>query len=291
MKKQRFALTTFIGLVGGITCVALSISQSGNFKIFINIPSLLIIVGGTAFALIMSYPFSTLKTLGSVIKQAFTYDEYDLIKDIDTIVELSEISRKEGLLALENYMDKTDDQFLKKGLQLLIDGVDREYLESIMLGEIYRSHKRHRTGASMISMIASVAPGLGLVGTYVGLIPMLVNVTDPDKLGPLMAVELVSSFYGGFMANVIFSPMAKKLINKSEHEKERNQLILEGILSIHEGKNPRLIREELLSFLTKREIKKAYKGNEVNKVYRDKETSYNGNSDGKVVNYRKRKGV
>lgn len=282
MKKQRFALSTLIGLVGGVACVAIAIAEGGNLKLFINIPSFLIIVGGTAFALIMSYPFSTLKTLGAVMKQAFIQDKHNPVEDIDTIVELSEIARREGLLALENFLDKTDDHLMKKGLQLLVDGVDREYLESCMLSKIYQSHKRHRTGASMISMIASVAPGLGLVGTYVGLIPMLVNMRDPDKLGPLMAIELVSSFYGGFMANVIFSPMAKKLIIKSEQEKERNELILEGILSIHEGKNPKIIREELQAYLVKKEAEK---------ISQARQKSSNENPDKKVVDYRERKGA
>lgn len=254
--KNKYAFTTIIGLIGGIACVGIAIAESGNLSLFINIPSLLIIVGGTAFALIMSYPLSTLKTLGSVIMQAFMQNTDDLIEDINTIVELSEISRRDGLLALESYAENSNDPFLKKGLNLLVDGNTREYLEDSMVSEIYHAQKRHRTGASMVSLIANLAPGLGLVGTYVGLIPMLVHMTDPDALGPMMAIELVSSFYGGFLANVIFSPMAKKLMAKSAQEKDRSDLVLEGILAIHDGKSPRLIREDLLTYLTKQEAAK-----------------------------------
>lgn len=276
--KSKFALTTVIGLIGGIACVAIAIAESGNLSLFINIPSLLIIVGGTAFALIMSYPLSTLKTLGSVIKQSFLQSHDDLTEDINKIVELSEVARRDGLLAIESYAEDMDDPFLRKGLNLLVDGNTREYLESSMISEIYHSQKRHRNGASMVSLIATLAPGLGLVGTYVGLIPMLVNMNDPDKLGPMMAIELVSSFYGGFLANVVFSPMAKKLTSQSAQEKDRNELILEGILAIHDGKNPRLIREDLLTYLTKKEAAKLPRS-------KPKEASEE-HSGGKVIDYK-----
>lgn len=279
MKKQRHAITTWFGLIGGIACVAIAIAEAGNLSLFVNIPSLLIIVGGTICVLVMSFPFSTLKTIGAVIKEAFTQYKYAPMDDINTLMELSEKARREGLLALENYSETSDDEFLKRGLSLLADGVDREALEASMLSAIHHTQKRHRSGASMISMIASVAPGLGLVGTYVGLIPMLVDMRDPDKLGPMMAIELVSSFYGGLLANVIFSPMAKKLQSKSAQEKERNELILEGILGIHEGKNPRLIREDLLAYLTKKESAKIPKPKGKNVP------------EGKVLDYKKTMGA
>ena len=279
--KNKLALTTIIGLVGGISCVAIAISESGDFSLFINIPSLLIIVGGTACAVVMSYPADCLKALGTVIKQSFINDHHDVMEDIDTIIELSELARREGLLAIESYIEDCDDRFLKKGLSMLVDGTSREDLEASMMSEIYHAQRRHRTNASMISMIATLAPALGLVGTYVGLIPMLVNMRDPDKLGPLMAVELVSSFYGGFLAYVVFSPMAKKLINKSAKEKSRNELLLEGILGIVDGKNPRLIREDLLAYLTYKETLKIppVKHRTVSEDY----------SDGKVIEYKKNK--
>ena len=145
--KNKYAITTIIGLIGGVACVGIAIAESGNLSLFINIPSLLIIVGGTAFALVMSYPLSTLKTLGSVIKQAFIENTDDLIEDINTIAELSEVSRRDGLLALESYAENSNDLFLKKGLNLLVDGNTREYLEDSMVSEIYHAQKRHRNGA------------------------------------------------------------------------------------------------------------------------------------------------
>ncbi len=272
--KKRFAVTTFIGLVGGLACIGAAIAEGGNLALFVNIPSFLIIVGGTICVLIMSFPFSVVKTLGKVIKAAFVQDSHDPIDDINTISELCVYSRKNGLLALEKYSENITDPFLIKGLNLLVDGIDRDVLEASMSSEIYHIHKRHKSGISMVSMIASVAPGLGLVGTYVGLIPMLVNMMDPEKLGPMMAIELVSSFYGGVIANIIFSPMAKRLQSNSEKERDRNELLLEGLLGIRDGKNPRLLREDLMTYLTKRQAKKA----EAKKPSRE-------SSDAKVLDY------
>lgn len=280
-KQKGFALTTFLGLAGGIFCVAIAIAEGGedNIGLFINIPSLLIIVGGTVCVLIMSFPFSVLKTLGSVIKQAFVMDKHDPIDDIETLVELCDISRKKGLLALESFAMETADPFLKRGLNLLVDGGDLEFVESSLQREIHHIHRRHSDGIAMVSMIASTAPSLGLVGTYVGLIPMLVNMMDPDKLGPMMAIELVSSFYGGFLANVIFSPLAKRLQRNSAMEKARNMLLMDGLLAIRKGTNPRLLREELMSHVTKRQ---AMKGEAKRKG------NAGGKSSGNVIDYQAR---
>ena len=287
-KKQQkgIALTTFLGLGGGIFCVALAIAEGGhgNVGLFINIPSLLIIVGGTACVLIMSFPFSVLKTLGSVLMQAFVLDRHEPLDDIETLVELCEVSRRKGLLALESYAMETTDPFLKRGLNLLIDGCDLEEVESALQREISHSQRRHGDGVAMVSMIASTAPGLGLVGTYVGLIPMLVNMMDPDKLGPMMAIELVSSFYGGFLANVVFSPLAKRLQRNSAMEKARNMLLMDGLLGIRNSKNPRLLREELMSHVTK---KQAMKGEEKRKSKANAGDN-SANSSGKVIDYKAR---
>lgn len=251
--KNKFAVTTLVGLVGGIACVAIAIAEAGNLQLFINIPSLLIIVGGTTCSLIMSFPFETLRTIGSVIKQSFIKNRMDLEKDIEILVELADQARREGILSIEDYVQECEDPFFRRALTMMVDGHSKEDVEDTMVNVVYQMQKRHRNGYAMINMIATLAPALGLVGTYVGLIPMLVSLDDPTKLGPLMAIELVSSFYGAFLAYVVFSPMAKKLIIKSEQEKARNEMLLEGILSMMDGKNPRIIREDLQAYLTKKD--------------------------------------
>lgn len=196
----------------------------------------------------MAFPPQRLKTIGTVTKKAFSKADFDLKKDIVSLVRCAEISRRDGLLALENHLnDLTDDAFLKMGIQYIVDGADEDQLRNLLEGSTYFMKQRHQKGAAMLDMIAATAPALGLLGTYVGLIPMLNNLDDASTLGPMMALELVSSFYGAFVAYVIFSPLAKRLkfINKEE---TRRELLIEGLAGIQQGKNPRLIREELQAF-------------------------------------------
>ena len=199
-----------------------------------NLPSFLIIAGGTAGALILAFPFERLKTLGSVIARAFKKDHIDLQKDIETILELSEFAKKNGTLALENSLSSNI---------------------ASMQNDIYFAQKRHKQGHAMIDLIASSVTSLGLMGTYIGLIPMLEHLEDPTSLGPLMAIELVTSFYGAFLSYVIFMPLSRKLKNMSSEEALRKEIILEGLVDIQKGKNPRIIQEELVACLTKKQAK------------------------------------
>lgn len=243
-------ISTFIGLIIGLLFVFGSLLVSGSVGLFWNLPSLFIIVGGTTAALIMAYPPKRLKSLGSVIKKAFSRDNYDIRKDINTLVHLAELARKEGFLALEDSLDQyNDDKFLKRGVQLIIDGAGEDELRYSLDGATHFMKKRHKEGAAMLDMIAATAPALGLLGTYVGLIPMLNNIKDPDTLGPLMSLELVSSFYGALIAYVIFSPLAKRLKNINTEEETRRELIVEGLVAILEGKRPQQIKEDLSLFM------------------------------------------
>lgn len=245
----KFISSTLIGLVFGASLIVGSVFVSGHAELFWNVPSAFIIFGGTIGATIMAFPPQRLKTIGTVIKKAFSKAEYDIKKDIAALVRCSEISRKEGLLALENHIDNlTDDAFLKQGIQYIIDGADEEQLRNLLEGSTYFMKQRHHKGAAMLDMIAATAPALGLLGTYVGLIPMLNNLDDASTLGPMMALELVSSFYGAFVAYVIFSPMAKRLKFMNKEEETRRELIIEGLAGIQQGKNPRLIKEELMAY-------------------------------------------
>lgn len=256
MFKFKSAKSTLIGFSIGILCVVSSIMMSGNFRSFLNWPSVFITVGGTLGAMIVAFPPNRLKTLGAVMKKSFSKQTLDLDKDIQTIVTLSNTIRKDGALKLEDSVDRyTKDEFLKKGLMLLVDGADREFLKCTMQREIYRTAKRHQKGQQMIEMIAATAPSLGLLGTYIGLIPMLEHLEDPTKLGPLMAIELVTSFYGAFIAYVVFSPMAKRLRSMSSDEMTRKELLLEGLLAIEAKQNPRMIIETLTAYLTKQEAR------------------------------------
>ncbi len=246
---MKLGKSTLIGLIISLSFVIGGILTTGHAKSFWNLPSLFIIVGGTVGSVVIAFPPERLKTLWPVMKRAFKKDRYDVREDILTIVKISEIARKEGLLPLEDYVDQhTDDAFIKEGILLIVDGADEEQLRNYLEGSTYFMKKRHQKGAAMLSMIAATAPALGLLGTYVGLIPMLNSLDDPTTLGPMMALELVSSFYGAFIAYVIFAPLGKRLKLMSKEEEARRELLIEGLAAIQQGKNPKLIKKELSAF-------------------------------------------
>lgn len=241
--------STFIGLVIGISFIVGAVIASGHAGSFWNIPSIFITLGGTLGSVVIAFPPSRLKTLGSVIKRAFMKDNTDIKEDIKTLVKFSEISRREGLLALEDIVEQyTEDPFIRRGIGVIVDGGDEEQLRNILEGSTYFMKQRHQKGSAMLSMIAITAPALGLLGTYVGLIPMLNSLDDPTALGPMMALELVSSFYGAFIAYIIFSPLSKRLKIMSGEEESRRELLIEGLAAIQQGKNPKLIKEELSAY-------------------------------------------
>ncbi len=245
----NFGKSTLVGVIVGVSFVVGSVIVTGQPGSFWNLPSAFIIIGGTLGVVITSFPPHRLKTFGTVIKKAFEKHENDIEEDILTLVKFAELSRKEGLLALEDFVDEyTDDDFVKRGILLIVDGADEEQLRNSLEGATYFMKKRHQKGAAMLEMIAATSPALGLLGTYVGLIPMLNSIEDPATLGPMMALELVSSFYGAFIAYVIFSPLAKRLKFMSKEEESRRELLIEGLAAIQLGKNPKLIKEELSAY-------------------------------------------
>ena len=275
----KIGKSTLLGLIASILFVIGAIVATGMPSAFWNLPSALIIIGGTLGAVIIAFPPNRLRTLGPVILHTLIKQKTDIKDDVLSLVALSEISRKEGLLSMEEHIDEyTDDEFIKEGLLLIIDGCDEEQLRETLEGSTYFMKLRHQKGAAMLDMIAATAPALGLLGTYVGLIPMLHHIEDPSKLGPMMALELISSFYGGFIAYVIFSPLAKRLKFMSGEEAVRREIIIEGIAAIQQGKNPALIRKELLAFINVKTTEtkskfKPFEPIEVEKKVKDKKVS------------------
>ena len=247
MKKISFS--TIFGFVLGIGFIFAALMESHRPELFWNLPSLYMIVGGTFATLITVFSPAKLKLFFPTMKRAFVRTKTDLRQDIETIVELSKEVRTKGLMSLENLaQNHVKDKFLYEGLILMADGVSSEDLKEHMEGVIYFTKKRHSKDAAMVELVANIAPSLGLVGTYVGLIPMLTNLDDPTSLGPMMAIELVSSFYGGVLANILFGPIARRLKMIASEEADRNEFILVGLLSIHEGKNPKVIEANMMAY-------------------------------------------
>ena len=247
-------ITTVGGMLVGFACVIISIMLSGNVMDYVDGASVFIVFGGVIAATAASYPMSTLKTLMKVIGNAFTAKNVDLQKDVDMIIDVANIARREGILALEESIKDTEDAFLKKGIMLIIDGSDPELVRSIMETELAFIKERHSSGQAVLLQMSAFSPAFGMAGTLIGLINMLQTLDDMASLGPNMSVALVTTFYGVLLANLIFTPMAKKLKAQSDEEYLRKELILEGILSIQDGENPRIIREKLNAFLPQSQV-------------------------------------
>jgi chemotaxis protein MotA len=248
-------ITTLGGIIAGIGLIVFGILESGDIMSFVNIPSIMIVFGGTLASTVISFPLSRLKSLFKVIGHAFRKPDIDLNDDLELVIQLAQTARRDGLLALEDAVDRIDNEFLKKGGRLLVDGCDPELIKAIMDTELDFLQERHAQGRAMLDAMAAYAPAYGMIGTLIGLINMLKNLSDADSLGPNMAVALVTTFYGVMIANLICLPLSRKLKSRSMKEFYQKQMFLEGLLAIQDGENPRIIREKLSAFIPPKELR------------------------------------
>ena len=250
--------TTLVGIVAGLACIVISIliGDGGEVMAFVDIPAIFIVFGGVIFSTLASYPVKVLKSLKDVFKQVFQKKDVDLHADIEMIISIANIARREGLLALEDAVADLDNAFFKKGVMLVVDGADPELIKNVMEAEIYFAQDRHSQGQAVLETMAGYAPAFGMIGTLIGLINMLKNLSVTDMLGPSMSVALVTTFYGVILANLVFNPMAKNLRAKTAAETLEKELLLEGLLSIQDGENPRIIKDKLEAFMARREIRR-----------------------------------
>ena len=245
-------IATLIGIIVGAVMVVFGIlwgNGVSTLQNFVDVPSIIITIGGSLSGLITSY---TLKDfLGSFkgIGLAFKDPKYDHGATISKIIELSNVARKEGLLALEEVAQNLDDEFMKKGILLIVDGTEPELVRGILETELMNMDERHRGVAGFFETWATLGPAWGMIGTLLGLINMLKNLSDPDSIGPNMSVALVTTLYGSIIANWLCAPIVAKLSLQNETEIKLKEVMIEGILSIQAGENPRVIEEKLKSFL------------------------------------------
>lgn len=242
-------LTTAIGFLIAWILVIGGMASGGNLGAYVDFPSLLITVGGTLGAIIMAHPGNVLKSVGGTIKSAFVSNDPNLLATVQTIVSFAEKARREGLLALESDVSDLDDEFLKKSIQLVVDGTDPELVKAILDTEIGILEDRHSVNKALFDAAAELAPAYGMIGTLIGLIAMLGNLQEVEKLGPGMAVALITTMYGSMMANMFCIPISKKLAARSSKEIVSMELMVEGILAIQAGENPRIVEEKLKVFL------------------------------------------
>ena len=248
-------LATLIGLLAAFGLMIFGIAQGdqgiAGIMAFVDVPSVLITFGGAFMAMLAtcdSIPgfVASLKTFGLALKKV-SINEEDTIK---AIINLSNVARKEGLLALEEAAHGIEDEFMKKGVLLIVDGTDPELVRSILETELACVESRHKSGIGFWEALGAAGPAWGMIGTLIGLINMLGNLSDINSVGPNMAVALVTTFYGSVLANWICTPIANKLKLNNSMEVSMKEVMVEGLLSIQAGENPRVIEEKLKSFLS-----------------------------------------
>ncbi len=247
-------LASIIGLSASFVFLIISILINADFNFaqaagMIDIPSAMIVFGGTICATLTSTQLnraiSGFKAIGKIFKEP----ENDPGTAISEIIDLANLARKEGILALEEAVQTLDDQFLKKGVMLIVDGTDPDLVRSIMETELSYQEQRHSESRAVWETVGSMGPAWGMIGTLIGLVMMLQNLDDPSTIGPAMAVALLTTFYGSLLANAVAIPAAKKMKQISVDEILIKEILVEGMLSIQAGENPRIIEEKLKAFL------------------------------------------
>jgi chemotaxis protein MotA len=251
-------IATPAGLLIGFVLLIVSVIMGGGasgITAFINIPSMMIVVGGTICATLVRYPLQRVTGVISLIMKTIFVKLSSPQKEMLNLIDYAKIARREGLLALENKIADIKDTFLSKSIQLLVDGTDADGLRTILEKEIDNLRGRHSKGKGVLESMGVVAPAFGMMGTLIGLVLMLRELDDPSKIGVGMATALLTTLYGVIVANLIFLPMSGKLDVRSKDETLLKELILEGVVSIQSGDNPSIVEEKLKGFLSPTERK------------------------------------
>ena len=243
-------IATIIGLATAIGLVITAIQMGGQLSTFVDVVSMLIVIGGTFGAILVNYQLKDVIGAFSVGLKTFISKVHDPKETIGQLIELSQIVRKDGLLGMESRIEELDNEFMKKAIQMAIDGQEPNVIDDILYGETEKISDRHALGADIFVALAGFAPAFGMIGTLVGLVLMLQNMEDPSTIGPSMSVALLTTFYGALMANIFFLPMAGKLKALSKKELLVNEIIMAGIQSLAAGENPRIMERRLMGYLS-----------------------------------------
>lgn len=241
-------LATIIGLGAALILILFGIKPQ-NLPAFIDMPSVYITVGGAMASTIAAFPANKLLNSIGVVKNAFLIKIETPVEIIRQLVEFAEQARREGILALEARAAEIKNDFLKKGIQLAVDGTEPDLIKDILSTDIAFTESRHEEGAKIFDFLATMGPSFGMIGTLVGLVLMLGNMSNVESIGPNMAVALITTLYGSILANVFCLPLVEKLKGYSRKEILIKELMLEGIMSLQSGDNPRIVEHKLTAFL------------------------------------------
>ena len=241
-------IATIVGFIAAITCLMVGIGS--NLPSMIDPPSMIIVVGGTLAATLIANPLPDVIGLIGVIKCAVLTNVPMPTEIIERIVGFAETARREGILSLEAAIEEGDDPFLSTGVRLAVDGTEPDLIMDILETELQFVEERHKEGQEIIANMGNAAPAFGMIGTLIGLVIMLKNMDDPAAIGPGMAIALLTTMYGAILANIIFGPISAKLKVYSSKEVLAKRMIIEGIMSIQSGDNPRIVEHKLSVFLS-----------------------------------------
>jgi chemotaxis protein MotA len=236
-------ILVFVLIIGSI------LVGGGSFGAFIDIPSVLVVIGGCIASVLVCFPLKSFLSMPGVIKIVFLNKPRSVPALIEQLVSLAETARRDGLLALEGRLDEVDNSFIKLGIQMAVDGTRPEVIEDIMRTEVDAITARHRDGKSVIDQMGRFAPAFGMIGTLMGLIMMLGNMSDPSGIGAGMAVALITTLYGAIISNGLFLPFAEKLAYLHKQEMLSLEIVIRGIMAIQSGENPRIVEQKLNTFL------------------------------------------
>jgi chemotaxis protein MotA len=256
-------LATIIGFVAGLVTIFVVLVMDGGSpaELFAHPSAIILIIGGSLSATIITVPLKVALQLPKYIIQAFTTNNYDAKGTIEMLIKLADRARREGLLALEEDSKKIKDKFLQRGIMMVVDGVDSEQVEAILDTNIEQMKARHKAGVGFFAAAGGFAPTFGIIGTVMGLISVLKQLDDPSALGESIAAAFLATLWGLLTANLIYLPISNKLKAKSEEEAKNRYMQLEGILAIQAGENPRIVRDKLSAYLPPSEVKNVDEAN------------------------------
>jgi chemotaxis protein MotA len=243
-------LGVIIGVLGGGALVILGIIWGGgNVTAFFDPASVVITVGGAIASLFVGHPMSRVLSLITYLRITLRQPNFQEERLISQLVTFSEKARREGLLALEDDLEELEDEFLRKGIQLVVDGTDPEIIKNILFNELNQIQNRHKAAALLVDDFSKQAPAFGMIGTILGLIMMLARIEDRSTIGKGMAVALLTTLYGALLSYLVLGPLKRKLDDRDAAEALVKEIMIEGILSIQGGDNPRILEEKLLCML------------------------------------------
>ncbi|GEM75613.1 flagellar motor protein PomA [Vibrio sagamiensis] len=240
-------LATLIGLIGGFAFIIMAMVLGGDINIFVDVTSILIVVGGSTFVVLMKFTVGQFLRATKIAGKAFMFKADEPEDLIAEVVEMADAARKGGFLALEEMT--ITNSFMQKGIDLLVDGHDAEVVRAALQKDISLTSERHTQGTGVFRAFGDVAPAMGMIGTLIGLVAMLANMDDPKAIGPAMAVALLTTLYGAILSNMVFFPIADKLSLRRDQETLNRRLIMDGVLAIQDGQNPRVIDGYLKNYL------------------------------------------